>query len=107
MTSSNRHSLARSRQRRQDSWRIAYSGREIRLRHTKGLSDLAVLIRAQGAQIPAVELAGVIASGADPVLDRRARADYRSRALAIEQDLDEALRHHDLDRAAKLADEHA
>ena len=90
-----------------DSWRIAYSGREIRLRHTKGLADLAVLIRAQGAQIPAVELAGVIASGADPVLDRRARADYRSRALAIEQDLDEARRHQDLDRAAKLADEHA
>lgn len=78
-----------------DIWRICYDGREIRLRDAKGLADIAALIRAGGVELPAVRLAGTDVSGsdafgADPVLDRTAQLEYRSRITSLTHDLETA-----------------
>lgn len=95
-----------------DTWRISYAGMEIRLRDTKGLADIATLLQVEGRQVPATLLAGTHAAGAaafgaDPVLDRRAQQEYRSRLAQLDDDLDEADRDHDLARSAAAADERA
>jgi len=41
------------------------------------------------------------ATGADPVLDERARASYRARIAELEHDLSEAEAHNDLERIAR------
>ncbi len=94
-----------------DGWHISYAGQEIRLRDIKGLADIAILLTAPGEAIPAISLAtGEPAAGgfgADAVLDRQARQEYRARLAALDADIDEAHAQHDLGRIAVLADERA
>ena len=95
-----------------DSWRISYDGREIRLPDVKGLADIATLIRVEGREVPATVLVGATAAGAatfgaDLVLDRQARQQYRARLAELDASLDEAGRNHDLERSAAVADERA
>lgn len=96
-----------------DGWHISYAGQEVRLRDVKGLGDIATLLSAQGQAVPAVSLAAgvddpVTASfGADPVLDRRAQQQYRTRLAALDADIAEAHTNHDLGRAGVLAGERA
>jgi tetratricopeptide (TPR) repeat protein len=76
-----------------DVWRISFDGREIRLRDAKGLRDIAALLGAAGREIPAVMLAGAAeAAGADPVLDERARREYRARLAELDEVEDSAER---------------
>jgi hypothetical protein len=78
------------------------------LRDAKGLRDLAVLVAAPGRDVAATELiagvttaaaAGLAGLGADPVLDDRARAAYRTRLARIDEELAEADTHHDIERS--------
>ncbi|HWM96048.1 MAG TPA: ATPase, partial [Streptosporangiaceae bacterium] len=47
----------------------------------------------------------VQAFGADPVLDERARAEYRARLAELDDELAQADAHHDIERSARLAAE--
>lgn len=68
----------------------------MRLKDAKGLRDIAVLLGAPGRTVSAGTLLGFDAGeeaaeeaalGADPVLDDRARAEYRARLRDLDDDL--------------------
>jgi AAA ATPase domain len=97
-----------------DTWTLAFGGRSVPLRDAKGLRDLAVLLAAPGREVTATELvagvanaaaAGLAALGADPVLDDRARAAYRTRLAQLDEELADADTHQDMERSARLAAE--
>jgi pimeloyl-ACP methyl ester carboxylesterase len=95
-------------------WRVGFGGQSVHLPHRKGLEDLALLLAHPMREISASELAAgtgaaaqevASASGADDVLDERARADYAARARDIEADLADAEERHDLGRVEALRTE--
>jgi hypothetical protein len=74
-------------------WTLRYAGRTVRLRDSKGLRDLAVLLGRPGEQTHVGELtraAGLPGSDAGPLADRRALAAYRERLRRIDAELDSA-----------------
>jgi hypothetical protein len=79
-----------------DVWLVQFGGVEARVRDTKGMADLAVLLARPGVEVHVAELVGASAalgpSAAAPVLDDTAIAAYRSRLrdLAAEEDDAEA-----------------
>jgi hypothetical protein len=96
-------------------WTITHAGRVLRLRDTRGLSFLAHLLRRAGSEVLAIELVHLAgdepdaarppsASGA-PLLDARAKADYRRRLDDLEGQLEEAERFSDVERASRLREE--
>ena len=108
-------------QREGDHWTIAYEGRRIRLKDAKGLQYIAQLLRHDGRDIHAGDLAvggdpspdaaradadaGTIASGlgdAGDALDPVARAAYRQRIRDLEAELAEATAWADAGRTEKL-----
>ncbi|MBW3664729.1 MAG: AAA family ATPase [Actinobacteria bacterium] len=86
-----------------DVWTVVYQGTESHFPDSKGLRDLAVLLGRPGQSVHAVELhtGAPPATGADPVLDDRAKVAYRRRLLELEQDIDEAEAYHDSFRAER------
>ena len=69
-------------------WTVGLGGTTVRLRHAKGIADLAVLLAAPGRPVPTADLAAAAAGeqvraalgfGSDPVLDSRARRELRAR----------------------------
>jgi hypothetical protein len=95
-------------------WVLAWGGRQTALPDLKGLHDLAVLLSRPGTPVPALRLlaagAGVELgppTGADEVLDERARAAYRDRLRDLEDEIAEATDDADLGRAERLTDERA
>jgi hypothetical protein len=87
-----------------DAWAMTFGGRTVRIRHAKGIADLAVLLGRPGREVHVRELAGVPAEprgrASEPVLDATAVARYRARLTDLESDVEEADRHGDLGRAA-------
>src|SRR5262249_24542314 len=74
-------------------WTLRYDGRTVRLRDSKGLRDLAVLLARPGEQTHVGELTGAAAlpgSDAGPVADRRALAAYRERLRRVDADIESA-----------------
>ena len=72
-------------------WTLSYAGRTVRLRDSKGLRDLAVLVTRPGERTHVSELAGaggLPGSDAGPMIDRRALAAYRERLRWIAAELD-------------------
>jgi hypothetical protein len=91
-------------------WTLVFAGRRAQLRDAKGLRDLAVLLAAPGQEVAAADLVTggaqpVQAFGSDPVLDDRARAEYRARLADLDDELAQADAHHDIERSAWLAAE--
>jgi non-specific serine/threonine protein kinase len=102
-------------------WTIVFRGAVVRLRDAKGMRCLAELLRAPGRDLHAQELdtAGaappvrthardglsIDAGRADPLLDRRAKAEYRARLADLKAQIDEAENAGDLGRAAKSRNE--
>jgi len=106
-------------------WTLHYQGRHARLRNTKGLRDLAVLLAAPAREFAAVELAAersVTARSAAPaadvaaselhepgdlgeVVDAQARAAYRGRLLELDEQEAEADARGDQQRSIALAAE--
>jgi tetratricopeptide (TPR) repeat protein len=73
-----------------DVWTLRYAGRTVRLRDSKGLRDLAVLLGRPGEQTHVSELtqaAGLPGADAGPVADRRALAAYRQQLRSIDAEL--------------------
>ncbi len=101
-----------------DTRTITFAGRTVLVRDLKGLRHLARLLAEPGREFHALDLVAVdngvlptgrggrdddlrVSSGdAGPVLDDAAREAYRRRLVEIEDDIDEATRNNDVERAA-------
>jgi len=100
---------------------IRYQGREIKLKQTKGLDYLAVLLLNPGQEIHAADLVGMLSSPGGPgnrpepndvpigspshtgeVIDRTARHQYRQRLTDLEEDIQEAKDNNDTGRLEGL-----
>lgn len=83
-------------------WALAYAGATVRIRDSKGLRDLAVLLRAPDRAVHVCELTGtpVTASGED--LDATAVAAYRRHLAGLEDEIARAEADSDVGRAAAL-----
>jgi tetratricopeptide (TPR) repeat protein len=92
-----------------ETWAFTFDGTTVRVRHAKGVADLAVLLARPGAEVHVRTLTGVDdvgpRSSTQAALDQTAVAQYRQRLRDLEGDLDEADRHGDLSRAERLVAE--
>jgi tetratricopeptide (TPR) repeat protein len=84
-------------------WIVRYDGVEATVPDSKGMRDLATLIAAPGRDVHVRELLGVDRplTGSDEVLDARARAAYKARLVALDDEIDEASANNDLERATR------
>ncbi len=79
-----------------ERWLITYAGRQVQLPDAKGLRDLWVVLGAAGEPVHVLTLLDPDAAphlkglGADPVLDERAKAEYRRRLDHLAQEIDDA-----------------
>ncbi len=79
------------------------------MRDAKGLADLAVLVASPGTPVAATEraaggselVAAAVRQGADDMLDETARRQYRARLADLAEEIDEAERWSDSERAAR------
>ena len=108
------HGVARSGawHRDGDSWVVMFDDQTVRLRESKGMADLAVLLARPGSAVLATELVGLGGRAGQPApasgleaLDRRALADYRRRLGELDAEVDEADADHDTARAERLRHE--
>jgi hypothetical protein len=109
-----------------DYWTISYAGETMRLRDVKGLRYLAPMLAAPGCELHVLELvtaaeglpggpapAGLADDGLHasrpgdlgPMLDPKAREEYRSRLEELRAELEEARQFADEERAALLEEE--
>jgi hypothetical protein len=81
-------------------WEIAFAGREVHAKASKGIADLARLLAAPGREIHCLELmgAGVEQGGSGEVLDLTARRAYEDRIRDLQEDVEAAERDNDLAR---------
>jgi len=97
-----------SLRREGDVWAIRWGGTVARVKDSKGLRHLAVLLGRPGTEVHCLELAGApgrrapVSADAAPLLDDRARAEYRQRLADLASDLDEAESFNDGERAAHV-----
>ncbi len=85
------------------TWAVTYGGTTCRLRDSKGLRDVAVLLARPGEDVHCLELVGGIDVGSDagPVLDQQARRAYERRIRDLQGDIDEARASNDPVRAER------
>jgi hypothetical protein len=85
------------------TWHLRFAGREAELPDTKGLRDIATLLATPYRPIHVFTLLGreAPATGADPILDRRAVAEFRTRLADLESEIDEASAWNDPHRLAR------
>ena len=107
-----------------DYWTVTHGSTQFRLKHTKGLDQLATLLRHPGRELHVLDLAAVGTAEAEPagtadeglriagdpgdageLLDARARSAYRARLGALREELDEARAFNDPERAARAEHE--
>jgi hypothetical protein len=103
-------------------WSIVFEGDKFRLRDSKGLRYLSVLLVAPGREIHVLELVSAVEAhglenrtavgnlpiGSDavgPILDERAKTEYRIRLRELETELAEAEAWNDPARTSRLRDE--
>ncbi len=85
-----------------DVWRVTWGGSTIRVRRSKGLADLAVLVADPGREVLAADLTGGVApSTDDEVLDAEARRRYEDRVRDLQADIEEAEADNDTGRAER------
>lgn len=89
-----------------DVWLVRFGGVDARVRDTKGMNDLAVLLARPGVEVHVAELVGAAAALARPtaahaVLDDTAIAAYRARVRALSAEEDDADASGDAARAAR------
>src|SRR6266540_506248 len=92
-----------------DTWLLTVGGRTTRLRHSKGLAQLALLLANPGQEITAVELAGGVPAPSVPdrVLDQTAKRAYRQRLAELDGALERAAARGDAAAADELEAERA
>jgi hypothetical protein len=85
------------------TWAITFDGVTRRLRDSKGLRDLAVLLQRAPQEVHCLELVGGIDVGGDvgPALDEKARRAYQQRIRDLHDDIEDARAANDLVRAER------
>jgi pimeloyl-ACP methyl ester carboxylesterase len=77
-----------------DVWTLRFGGRQVLLKDAKGIGDLARLLLRPGEAVHVLEILGGAhpqgAARAEPSLDRKALASYRTRLADIEEALGDA-----------------
>jgi pimeloyl-ACP methyl ester carboxylesterase/class 3 adenylate cyclase len=120
-----REVLAGEMVREGDYWTVVFGGRQLRVRDSKGMGYLAELLSRPGTEISAVQLAAAcsprpvtarraredaaglgVEGDLGPVLDARAKAQYRQRLAELRAEADEAEAFHDPERAARARAEY-
>jgi tetratricopeptide (TPR) repeat protein len=108
--------------RQGDYWSIAFDGEAVRMKHSKGLAYLAVLLGRPAQEVHALDLASGGGNGttvravdadlrietddsAGPALDREAKAAYRERVEELRADIAEAEEWNDPERVARATAE--
>jgi tetratricopeptide (TPR) repeat protein len=117
-----------SLRREGEMWTFEFGKRSVRMRDSKGVRYLALLLEAPGVEMYAAELARTDSAGAvpgadepssaaaaevggpgaedaGPVLDAQAKAAYRRRLEELREELDEATAFNDPERAAGAREE--
>ena len=109
-------------QREGDVWLVGLGDATARIKHSKGLDYLRILIRACGRDLHVLELVDSIShvpahrrtdpeelntdgSREQPILDERARSQLRARLTDLQGTLEEARAYNDLERAAHIESE--
>jgi hypothetical protein len=97
-------------ERRGSDWAVAFAGRTIVVKHTRGMQLLARLVERPEEEIHVLALAsdeGASApkAGAGEHLDARAIADYRRRVAELDEEIEEASRLADAGRLEKRREE--
>ena len=95
-----------------DYWMVAHGNVVLRLKDSRGLQYLAQLLAHPGQEFHVLDLA-VQESGtgardqgtATAILDARARSEYTPRLAELREELEEAERHQDVGRSARLREE--
>jgi len=92
-----------------DIWTVSFGVERFSLPDRLGLHYLARLTGAPRMEIRATDLvasgAPPVATGADDVLDARAKQEYKRRLAALREELDEAKEEGDADRAIRAEEE--
>jgi hypothetical protein len=100
-----------------DYWTISYRTAPFRLRDTKGLGLIALLLARPGDDLLATELVPMIEGqalreerpeglgDAGEMLDEQAKSAYRQRLRALEEELEEAVSFNDPEREARARQE--
>ena len=90
-----------------DRWEVRYAGATISVTSTKGMEDLATLLRQPGRDIHCVELAGIAIETASTgdVIDSTARRQYEERIRELHADVEEAEANNDSARAERAQTE--
>jgi hypothetical protein len=77
------------------TWELAYHGKHVHLPDAKGLRDIATLVASPGRPLHVHRLLGVDEpGGADPMLDERARKNYRARLGELDAEIEDARNWH-------------
>jgi hypothetical protein len=86
-----------------DGWAVTFAGRPARVRHLKGVSDLAILVARPGVEVHCLELMGGadVSAGTGAQLDERARREYSTRIEELQSDIDDAHASNDPARAER------
>ena len=89
------------------TWAVSWGGKTARVRDSKGLRDLAVLLSRPQHDVHCLELVGGSDVGASPgpVLDQQARRAYEERIRDLQSDIDEARELGDAGQAERAEDE--
>jgi hypothetical protein len=94
-------------------WLITHGARRIRVPHAVGMLHLAVLLANPGTEVPAIELvvgpattAATIPSARQPVLDRAAAQQYRTRLAELRDRIDDLTDRGRTEQAAEAKAEH-
>ena len=91
-----------------DYWLIVFKGRDLHVRHGKGLEYLARLLAARGREIHVLDLVAAAPGGASAgdshageLLDAQAKDAYRRRLADIDEDIQQARELGDFEREAQ------
>ena len=89
------------------TWTVSWSGKTARVRDSKGLRDLAVLLSRPQHEVHCLELVGGsdVGESPGPALDQQARRAYEARIRDLQSDIDEARELGDAGRAERAEDE--
>lgn len=93
-----------------DVWLVGFAGRHTRLRHTKGMADIATLLEHVERDVHVFDLVGASAadrSDAGAIIDATAKAAYRRRIDLLADEIEAAAASGHDDRAAALDSERA
>jgi hypothetical protein len=95
--------------RNQGFWTISWRGEQATIPDLKGMNDIATLIRQQGADVHALQLAsgipGTAAGMTDTIIDMQALTAYRGHLVDLDAEIDQAAEDSDRGRVEHLSNE--